>query len=128
MKRSIIALSLACAVAVAGPARAADTPHNALLFVADGLRPGMVNEQMTAAIPGLWKQGVRFVNTHSMFPTFTTANASAMATGQKLGDTGDFSNIIDAGFQVPAPAKVSPHSWRATLFSAMSTSTTRAII
>jgi hypothetical protein len=46
-------------------------------------------------------EGVRFSNTHSMFPTFTTPNASAMATGHKLGDTGDFSNTIDAGFQVP---------------------------
>jgi Type I phosphodiesterase / nucleotide pyrophosphatase len=99
MKRSIIALSLACALA--GPARAADSPHNVLLFVADGLRPGMVNERTAPAIAGLWKQGVRFTNTHSMFPTFTTANASAMATGHKLGDTGDFSNTIDAGFQVP---------------------------
>ena len=99
MKHSIIALGLACALA--GSARAADTPHNVLLFVADGLRPGLVNEQTTPAIARLWKQGVRFANTHSMFPTFTTANASAMATGHKLGDTGDFSNTIDAGFQVP---------------------------
>jgi hypothetical protein len=36
-----------------------------------------------------------------MFPTFTTANAASMATGHKLGDTGDFSNTIDAGFPVP---------------------------
>lgn len=61
----------------------------------------MVNEQTAPTIMALWKQGVRFTNTHSMFPTFTTANASAMATGHKLGDTGDFSNTIDAGFQVP---------------------------
>ena len=99
MKHSIIALSLACALA--GSARAADAPHSVLLFVADGLRPGLVNEQTTPAIASLWKQGVRFANTHSMFPTFTTANASAIATGHKLGDTGDFSNTIDAGFQVP---------------------------
>jgi hypothetical protein len=126
MKHSIIAPSLACALAA--PARAADTLHNVLLFVAGGLRPGLVNEQTAPAIAGLWKQGVRFANTHSMFPTFTTANASAMATGHKLGDTGDFSNTIDAGFRCSAPAKVSPHSWRATRFSAMSTSTTQAII
>ncbi len=47
------------------------------------------------------KRGVRFTNTHSLFPTFTTANASAMATGHMLGDTGDFSNTIYTGFQVP---------------------------
>ena len=40
-------------------------------------------------------------NGHALFPTFTTANASAMATGHMLGDTGDFSNTIYAGFAVP---------------------------
>ena len=34
-------------------------------------------------------KGVNFKNSHSLFPTFTTANASAMATGHYLGDTGD---------------------------------------
>ena len=42
----------------------------------------------------LMNDGVRFANTHSLFPTFTTANASGMATGHHLGDTGDFSNTI----------------------------------
>lgn len=94
---------------MAEPALAVDTPHSVLLFVADGLRPGMVGEQTAPTIVALWKQGVRFTNTHSMFPTFTTANASAMATGHKLGDTGDFSNTIDAGFQVPgAGASLTP--------------------
>jgi hypothetical protein len=72
-----------------------------LLFVADGLRPGMVTPRTAPTIYALEQQGVHFDNTHSMFPTFTTANASAIATGHKLGDTGDFSNTIDAGFQVP---------------------------
>ena len=40
------------------------------------------------------KAGVRFTNTHSLFPTFTTPNASGMATGHMLGDTGDFSNTV----------------------------------
>lgn len=99
MNRSLLGLGALCALV--GPSFAADNPHNVLLFVADGLRPGMVNEQTAPTLAWLWKQGVRFTNTHSMFPTFTTANASAMATGHKLGDTGDFSNTIDAGFQVP---------------------------
>ncbi|MBN9082794.1 MAG: alkaline phosphatase family protein [Rhizobiales bacterium 62-17] len=99
MRRSVLTLGALCALAQA--AVAADRPHNIVLFVADGLRPGMVNENTAPAIAALWKQGVHFTNTHSMFPTFTTANASAMATGHKLGDTGDFSNTIDAGFQVP---------------------------
>ena len=76
-------------------------PHNVILFVADGLRPGMVNERTAPTMAGLMARGVRFTNTHSLFPTFTSANASAMATGHLLGDTGDFSNTIYTGFQVP---------------------------
>jgi len=107
MKRSIVAATLICAVA--GKAAAADAPHSVLLFVADGLRPGMVTEQTTPTMSALWKQGVRFTNTYSMFPTFTMGNASAMATGHKLGDTGNFSNTIDAGFHVPgAGASLTP--------------------
>ena len=83
------------------PHAAQAAPHNVVLFVADGMRPGMIDDRNTPTLANLLRQGVRFANTHSMFPTFTTANASAMATGHKLGDTGDFSNTIDAGFQVP---------------------------
>ncbi|MFM8859471.1 MAG: alkaline phosphatase family protein [Methylocystis sp.] len=75
--------------------------HNLIFFIADGLRPGLVTPKTAPTLARLMAQGVRFSNTHSMFPTFTTPNASAMATGHKLGDTGDFSNTIDAGFQVP---------------------------
>jgi hypothetical protein len=75
-------------------------PHNVILFVADGLRPGMVNTQTAPALTTLLKNGVHFTNTHSMFPTFTTANAASMATGHKVGDTGNFSNSIDVGFPV----------------------------
>jgi predicted AlkP superfamily pyrophosphatase or phosphodiesterase len=76
-------------------------PHNVLLFVADGLRAGMVSDRNTPNMAALIARGVRFTNTHALFPTFTTANASGMATGHMLGDTGDFSNTIYTGFQVP---------------------------
>ena len=46
-------------------------------------------------------EGVNFANPHSLFPTFTMPNASAMATGHELGDTGIFSNTIYTGFPVP---------------------------
>ncbi len=100
--RSLLgALAFIAAAGIAADATAAAAPHNVLLFVADGLRPGMVDARNTPAMEALMARGVRFTNTHSMFPTFTTANASAMATGHKLGDTGDFSNVIHSGFPVP---------------------------
>jgi len=94
--------------ALALPAAAQTPPrsHNLVLFVADGLRPGMVNERTAPAMTALMAEGVRFTNTHSLFPTFTTANASGLATGHQLGDTGDFSNNIYVGFPLPPSGSV----------------------
>ena len=92
---------LAATALAAPPPSAAARPHNVLLFVADGLRPGMVTPTTAPTIAALLARGVRFTNTHALFPTFTTANASGMATGHLLGDTGDFSNTIYTGFPVP---------------------------
>ncbi len=79
----------------------ASQPHNVVLFVADGLRFSMVDERAAPTMAAIARDGVRLRNSHALFPTFTTANASAMATGHMLGDTGDFSNTICAGFEVP---------------------------
>ena len=76
-------------------------PHNVVLFVADGLRFRMVDDRTAPTMAAIARDGVSLRTSHSLFPTFTTANASGMATGHQLGDTGDFSNTIYAGFQVP---------------------------
>ena len=88
--------------AIPALAQAPARPHNVVLFVADGLRAGMASPELTPNMSALMARGVRFANTHSLFPTFTTANASAMATGHTFGDTGDFSNAIYSGFPVPS--------------------------
>ncbi|MGF2033762.1 MAG: alkaline phosphatase family protein [Nostoc sp. CmiVER01] len=72
--------------------------RNVIIFVADGLRNGSVNPIDTPTLYSIRQQGVTFANSHSLFPTFTTPNASAIATGHYLGDTGDFSNTIYTGF------------------------------
>ncbi|HEX4408393.1 MAG TPA: alkaline phosphatase family protein [Xanthobacteraceae bacterium] len=75
--------------------------HNVVLFVADGLRFRMVDDTTAPTMAAIAREGVSLRNSHALFPTFTTANASGMATGHLLGDTGDFSNTIYAGFEVP---------------------------
>jgi predicted AlkP superfamily pyrophosphatase or phosphodiesterase len=80
---------------------AADQPHNVVLFIPDGLRALMVSEETAPTMTAIRDKGVNFKNPHALFPTFTTPNASAMATGHYLGDTGDFSNTIYSGFPVP---------------------------
>src|SRR6266849_6018868 len=71
--------------------------RNIVIFVSDGLRSGSVNAEDAPTYYWVRTQGVNFANSHSLFPTFTTANASAIATGHYLGDTGDFSNTIYTG-------------------------------
>src|SRR3982075_2622946 len=110
MRRPIILLSAGLVVLSTGTALAQNaTPHNLILFVPDGLRGRIVTPQTAPAMAEVRDKGVNFKNSHSLFPTFTTANASAMATGHYLGDTGTFSNTIYTGYAVgPANGTVTP--------------------
>jgi hypothetical protein len=80
----------------------ASRPHNVVLFVADGLRFRVVDDETAPIMAALAREGVSLRNSHALFPTLTTANASAMATGHTIGDTGDFANVIYSGFEVPS--------------------------
>lgn len=80
-----------------GNAKQSPAKHNVVLFIADGLRHDSVTEDNTPTMFALRKQGVDFINSHSLYPTFTTPNASAFATGHLLGDTGDFGNSLYVG-------------------------------
>jgi Type I phosphodiesterase / nucleotide pyrophosphatase len=77
-------------------------PHNLILFVPDGLRALKVTPESAPAMAEVRDKGVNFKNPHSLFPTFTMANASGMATGHHPGDTGTFSNTIYTGFSSAA--------------------------
>ena len=101
MRHTAILISFGLALATATSCLAQNaTPHNLILFVPDGLRGRIVTPQTAPTMAEVRDKGVHFKNSHSLFPTFTTANASAMATGHYLGDTGDFSNTIYTGYPV----------------------------
>jgi len=110
MRRSTLLLSAGLTLLSAGMASAQNNkPHNLVLFVPDGLRALKVTPETAPTMAEVRDKGVNFKNPHSLFPTFTTANASAMATGHYLGDTGDFSNTIYTGYRVgPAEGTVTP--------------------
>ena len=72
-------------------------PHNVIIFVADGLRSQVVTAQTAPALEAVRQEGVDLRNSHSLDPTITTPNASAIATGHRIGDTGDFANVVYAG-------------------------------
>jgi predicted AlkP superfamily pyrophosphatase or phosphodiesterase len=64
------------------------------VLVLDGLRPDAITAEET---PNLWKlrrDGVDFVNSHSVFPTVTRVNATAIATGTTPGHNGMVGNSI----------------------------------
>ena len=99
---TIVATISAAAISPASAQTEGARPHNVVLFVPDGLQFRMVDDTTAPTMAALARDGVTLRNGHSLFPTFTTANASAFATGHMLGDTGDFSNTIYTGFEVPA--------------------------
>src|ERR1700710_1563900 len=110
MRRSIVLLSAGLIILSAGAASAQnDQPKNLILFVPDGLRGRIVTPQTAPAMAEVRDKGVNFRNSHSLFPTFTMANGSAIASGHYLGDTGTFSNTIYTGYSsVPAGDTVVP--------------------
>jgi hypothetical protein len=110
MRRSIVLLSAGLTLLSAGTAFAQNNmPRNLILFIPDGLRALKVTPETAPAMAAVRDKGVNFKNPHSLFPTFTMANASGMATGHHLGDTGTFSNTIFTGFtSVPAGDTVVP--------------------
>src|SRR5205814_10403257 len=103
VRRSILWLSAGLAVSSVGTALAQNgTPHNMILFIPDGLRALKVTPETAPAMAEVRDKGVNFKNSHSLFPTFTMANASGLATGHHLGDTGTFSNTIFTNYPVAA--------------------------
>ncbi len=104
MRRSIALVTALTLTSIGGTAFAQNnTPRNLILFVPDGLRGQIVSPQTAPAMAEVRDKGVNFRNSHSIFPTFTMANGSALATGHYLGDTGTFSNTIFTGY-TSAPA------------------------
>jgi len=95
--RNAAILGLAICATLALPAQA-QTParpaRNIIIFVADGLRYGSVEANNMPNMHRLKTEGVDFTNSHSLYPTVTTVNASAIATGHYIGDTGDFGNTL----------------------------------
>jgi hypothetical protein len=110
LRRAVVAIYSCLSVTIAATTVAATSVQhspaagtvgprrNLIIFIADGLRHDSVNATDAPTLLALRQRGVHFVNSHSLFPTLTTPNASAIATGHYLGDTGDFSNAEYVGF------------------------------
>ncbi len=89
---SCLAIAAVLALPVTSRADEAAPRHNVIIFVADGLRSGIVTHDTAPTLDQVRSQGVDFHNSHSLYPTVTTVNASAIATGHGIGDTGEWAN------------------------------------
>lgn len=98
-----LSAALAALALLAGADAAGAAPRSVIIFIADGLRSRIVTPETAPALAALRAEGVDFQNSHSLYPTVTTPNASAIATGHALGDTGDFGNVLYVGEALPAP-------------------------
>ena len=97
---------IVCAIfAVLAGTQQSRAQQNIILFVADGLRAAAVTPERAPTFARIRDTGVNFSNSHSVYPTITTANASVIATGHLIGDTGDFGNTFYTGFPVASAAQ-----------------------
>src|SRR5499427_7815102 len=70
------------------PASSAGRASLNIVVVLDGLRPDAITPEET---PNLWRlrqDGVNFTRSHSVFPTVTRVNATAIGTGTLPGRNG----------------------------------------
>ena len=84
---------LAGAIGIETAASAGNATLN-IVMVLDGLRPDSITADDT---PNLWRlrqEGVNFTNGHSVFPTVTRTNATAIGTGTYPDRNGMFGNQL----------------------------------
>src|SRR5690349_11817211 len=77
-----IALTILFAAIFLTRTRAAETNHHrAVLVVWDGMRPDFVTEQNCPTLYQLARKGVTFAHHHSVYPSATEVNGTAISTG-----------------------------------------------
>ncbi len=65
-----------------------------IMFIVDGLRPDLINQEDTPNIYELMQDGVFFEKSHAVFPTVTRVNSAAVATASYPVNSGIVSNSI----------------------------------
>jgi arylsulfatase A-like enzyme len=110
-QRLLVALAGIAVVAAVAWLTLRPRQHNLIIFVADGLRSEIVSADTAPELQAIREGGVDFRDSHAAYPTVTTPNASAIATGHGLGDTGDYGNNLYVGARqlgFPVNASVAP--------------------
>ncbi len=90
----LAAVAASCLSAFSAPARAEEpaAPRRVVLVVWDGLRPDSISDETTPTLAKLARDGVFFARHHSIYPTSTEVNGTAMMTGCYPGHSGLIAN------------------------------------
>src|SRR5436305_6608367 len=89
---SIAVASVCWFCALVPGAQPANQPHRVVVVVWDGMRPDLVSEQNSPALWKLAKSGVIFRNHHSVYPSVTIVNGTAINTGDYPEHSGVLAN------------------------------------
>jgi arylsulfatase A-like enzyme len=77
-------------------ANGAGTGRRAIVMIMDGLRPDEITPATTPNLDAMARAGVRFTDSHAVFPTVTRANSSSITTGLLPARHGIRSNMFYA--------------------------------
>jgi len=90
-----IAFAIACWFCALATGAAPSNPSRQVVVVVwDGMRPDFVTEQNTPALWKLAREGVTFRNHHSVYPSATMVNGTALVTGIYPGKNGIIANHV----------------------------------
>ena len=88
-----ITFAIACWLcALATGAQPSNQSRHVVVVVWDGMRPDFVTEQNTPTLWKLAREGVTFRNHHSVYPSATMVNGTALVTGIYPGKNGIIAN------------------------------------
>lgn len=66
----------------------------AFVMVWDGMRPDLISAELTPHLWDLTRRGVRFRDSHAVFPTVTRINSASLATGAQPANHGILGNSL----------------------------------
>src|SRR5215210_1906467 len=81
-----------------------DRPRRAFIMVWDGMRPDLISPALTPNLARLAAGGVRFLDSHAIFPTVTRVNSASLSTGTLPAAHGIVGNSLYAPLVDPRAA------------------------
>src|SRR6266516_4302994 len=91
----LLVFAITCGLSeIASATQMANQSRRVVVVVWDGMRPDLVGEQNTPTLLKLAHEGVTFRNHHSVYPSATMVNGTAIVTGVYPGKNGIIANHV----------------------------------